>query len=154
MWTCPICLNKEENKDKCSECGFDHRTDYLENRTLCAVSEEDIADRNRINERFKFKDLFLSLLVEHTDLNTEYESSKKQIDNLKKEIDNLQKEIDTLKDKPTSQKNETIKTKETYSDGGWYEGDLKNGVRYGKGTFYYSNGDRYEGDWEKGSYKG
>ena len=28
-----------------------------------------------------------------------------------------------------------------------YVGYWKNGLRHGKGTFYYSNGSKYEGDW-------
>lgn len=28
-----------------------------------------------------------------------------------------------------------------------YVGYWSNGLRHGKGTFYYSNGSKYEGDW-------
>jgi len=32
-----------------------------------------------------------------------------------------------------------------YANGDRYEGDLRNGLRYGKGVFFGANGDRYEG---------
>lgn len=30
-----------------------------------------------------------------------------------------------------------------------YVGYWENGLRHGKGTFYYSNGSKYEGDWDQ-----
>nr|CCA22000.1 radial spoke head 10 family protein putative [Albugo laibachii Nc14] len=30
----------------------------------------------------------------------------------------------------------------------WYEGEMKEGVRHGVGTFHYENGSRYEGEWK------
>ena len=35
---------------------------------------------------------------------------------------------------------------ETYPDGGFYEGEFKNGRRHGKGRFSFVSGDIYEGD--------
>lgn len=35
----------------------------------------------------------------------------------------------------------------TYDDGNRYEGDMKNGMRHGRGTFYYANGEKYVGNW-------
>ena len=34
-----------------------------------------------------------------------------------------------------------------WDDGCKYDGDWKDDVRHGKGTFEYTNGDKYEGDW-------
>ena len=48
MLKCPICSNKEENNYICGECGFDKRSDFLKNRTICSVDKEDIVYRNRI----------------------------------------------------------------------------------------------------------
>ena len=35
-----------------------------------------------------------------------------------------------------------------WEDKSKYEGDWKDGMRHGKGTFYYTNGDKYVGDWK------
>ena len=42
---------------------------------------------------------------------------------------------------------------ETYSNG-IYRGCMKNGVREGKGIYFYSDGSRYEGKWKKGVKEG
>lgn len=34
-----------------------------------------------------------------------------------------------------------------YPCGNYYEGDLRGGLRNGKGVIYYSNGDQYDGEW-------
>lgn len=36
----------------------------------------------------------------------------------------------------------------TYANGDRYEGEMVNGVREGKGTYFYHNGDKYEGWWQ------
>ena len=36
----------------------------------------------------------------------------------------------------------------TYQNGDKYVGDLKNGLKHGKGIYYYENGNKYEGDWK------
>ena len=38
--------------------------------------------------------------------------------------------------------------KPKWEDKSKYEGDWKDGMRHGKGTFYYTNGDKYVGDWK------
>lgn len=43
---------------------------------------------------------------------------------------------------------------ETYADGSVYEGQKRNGLRHGKGAFYYSDGGMYTGDWVEGSMDG
>ena len=44
--------------------------------------------------------------------------------------------------------------RENYNDGSWYEGEMKDGLRNGKGTYYWANGDRYIGNWAKGAMHG
>lgn len=36
----------------------------------------------------------------------------------------------------------------TYANGDRYEGEMINGVREGKGIYFYHNGDKYEGWWQ------
>jgi len=43
---------------------------------------------------------------------------------------------------------------ETYPDGSVYEGQKRDNLRHGKGTFYYSDGGMYTGDWIAGSMEG
>ena len=38
----------------------------------------------------------------------------------------------------------------TYTDGSRYEGEILNGKRHGRGTYFYPNGSRYVGDWRDG----
>ena len=42
----------------------------------------------------------------------------------------------------------------SYTNGDKYEGEIKNGIREGFGTYYYHNGDKYEGMWLKGKKNG
>ena len=37
---------------------------------------------------------------------------------------------------------------------GRYVGQVVNGLREGKGIFYWNDGDRYEGDWKNGKFEG
>ncbi len=41
-----------------------------------------------------------------------------------------------------------------FASGFRYEGEWKDGIRYGQGTYYYSNGNRYEGEWKDGKRDG
>ncbi|EGR28379.1 protein kinase domain protein [Ichthyophthirius multifiliis] len=43
---------------------------------------------------------------------------------------------------------------ETYNNGSKYEGEVKNGLRDGKGKYYYNNGGYYEGQWKDGQMNG
>ena len=57
--------------------------------------------------------------------------------------------------KPTESKlNEPKSKKETYADGAWYEGEFKNGVRHGQGTFCWTNGIKYVGPFVNGTCHG
>jgi len=42
----------------------------------------------------------------------------------------------------------------TYEDGAKYEGEWKDGEMDGTGIFTWSNGDKYEGDWKNGKKNG
>lgn len=44
--------------------------------------------------------------------------------------------------------------KETYEDGSFYEGEMKEDTRHGKGTFKFSKGGTYKGDWVLGKMHG
>lgn len=52
----------------------------------------------------------------------------------------------------SSNKIETIAL--SYTNGDKFEGEIKNGIREGFGTYYYHNGDKYEGMWLKGKKHG
>ena len=41
-----------------------------------------------------------------------------------------------------------------WNDGDRYEGDFRNGKKEGKGIYYYNDGDRYEGDFRNGKKEG
>ena len=48
-----------------------------------------------------------------------------------------------------------IRSIDNYEDGVFYIGQYKNGLKYGKGTMYYSNGNiMYEGDYVNDEYEG
>ncbi|EAR99464.1 protein kinase (macronuclear) [Tetrahymena thermophila SB210] len=46
------------------------------------------------------------------------------------------------------------KISENYKNGSRYEGEVRNGVRDGKGKYYYNNGGYYEGSWKDGKMNG
>lgn len=48
---------------------------------------------------------------------------------------------------------ENIETK-TNVNGSKYKGYYSNGLRYGKGIYYYKNGDVYAGDWKNDEFNG
>ena len=59
--------------------------------------------------------------------------------------------VDSLADSSTEEA--TIKNgffKENYPDGSRYEGNFKDGIYHGQGTFYWANGDKYEGEFKDG----
>ena len=41
-----------------------------------------------------------------------------------------------------------------FNNGDRYEGDFKNDNKEGKGIYYWNNGDRYEGDWKNDNKEG
>ena len=99
------------------------------------------------------------------ELNKEYENiikieNKNNIImyNTIKELENknekLKKEINNIKIKYENLLNEYNKYKETNKeiikqyDFGYYEGQIKNNKREGKGIFYWNVGDRYKGQWK------
>ena len=54
-------------------------------------------------------------------------------------------------DKGKIEKNSSIISQ---SDGGKYEGELKDGKRHGQGTYTYSDGGKYEGEFKNGERHG
>ena len=44
--------------------------------------------------------------------------------------------------------------KEVYKDGASYEGQMKNGLRHGKGVYIFADGEKYEGEFVKGKRHG
>ena len=145
MWTCPICSNREKSNFICGDCGFDKRSDFVKNRTLCSIDNEDLEYRNRIVRNKNNQNVLSEMLILYDELNRKYENSTKEIEALKKEL-KMQKE------NPNFVSNAEIhkKTKEVYSNGAWYEGDFQNGFRHGKGIFAFASGAKYEGDFQNG----
>ena len=182
MWICPICSNQEKSKYICSECGFDNRSDYLKHRTIAAVSKEDVDYRKRIACNIETKKALSEALARYDELNKKYEHSKKEIELLRKIVDNdkelndaanklieqlkervaqkeslienLKQELETQKKKTSISYAKSAKEKQIYSSGDWYEGELKNGLRHGKGIYQYANGDHYEGGFSEGKFDG
>nr|MBC8420879.1 DUF2628 domain-containing protein [Desulfobacterales bacterium] len=48
----------------------------------------------------------------------------------------------------------TWKTTHTYPDGGFYDGEVKNGERHGYGTYIFPDGSTYVGYWRNGKFHG
>jgi hypothetical protein len=44
--------------------------------------------------------------------------------------------------------------KETFKQGSYYEGEKVNGMRCGRGKFYYQDGGLYDGEWEANKMSG
>ena len=44
--------------------------------------------------------------------------------------------------------------RKTYDDGSWYEGEMKDGIRHGQGTYFWKSGDKYVGEWKNGKRDG
>ena len=70
-------------------------------------------------------------------------------DNMNEKFKNLENNINN-----NSNKNNTIISIKHYDNGERYEGEMKNGIREGKGTYYYNNSNRYRGDWKNGMKEG
>lgn len=47
MWKCPVCFGEGKMGFKCIDCGFDERTDFIRNRTICEVPASDIRERKK-----------------------------------------------------------------------------------------------------------
>ena len=75
--------------------------------------------------------------------------NKNNINLIQKDINNMINEFKELKNN-----NNIITNKTEIYDNGKYIGEFKNGMRDGKGIYYWNNGDRYEGDFRNGKYEG
>ena len=65
-------------------------------------------------------------------------------------MNGLNKKFDQLNINNNQLNNQII----NYNNGERYVGQIINGLREGKGTYYFNNGDRYEGDWRNGKMEG
>ena len=74
--------------------------------------------------------------------------NKKNLELIRNDISSLNQKFDKLNI------NNNIINKEIKNNNGRYVGQVVNGLREGKGIFYYNNGDRYEGDWRNGLREG
>ena len=86
----------------------------------------------------KIKDIITTIDKTINDNKNNYVLIKQDMEKIMKEYDDLKQNI--------SNNNIVIKT-EIYNNGK-YTGEFKNGLKDGRGIFYYTNGDKYEGDWK------
>ena len=86
MWQCPICLKKEENRYICSGCGFDKRSDFVENRTLCSVDKENLEYRKIFVQNIVTRNTLDEISQRYDALCKKYESSLNEIEVLKKAL--------------------------------------------------------------------
>ena len=90
-------------------------------------------------------------------INKIYNDNKKNIDIIRNDIknlnDNISKTLKILLSKNNESEGFVTKTV-TYVGGDKYVGQFKNGVREGKGIYYYANGAKYEGDFKNGFAEG
>ena len=101
---------------------------------------------------------------ENNNINYELIQSLNQMDNsiIKKnllQINNFKNSVNkmnSLMDFSDILRNETSDYNETviYENGDKYVGEIKNGLRNGKGTMYYINKDKYEGEWKNDKMEG
>ena len=61
--------------------------------------------------------------------------------------------IKRLKEK-LEKENAVTRSKETYSDGSWYEGEFKNGKSHGQGYYGWADGSWYKGEFKDGQREG
>ena len=77
-------------------------------------------------------------------LNNITNENKTNLDLMKKNINELCNKSDQL----------NINNKEIKENKGEYIGQIINGLKNGKGIYYFGNGDRYEGEWKNDRYEG
>ena len=79
------------------------------------------------------------------------------INNYKKKIEIELKALDDIQNKHFNNGSSNIKqkkmTEESYENGK-YIGEMVNGKREGKGTYFFADGDVYEGEWKDGKKEG
>ena len=80
-----------------------------------------------------------------TIINNTINDNKSNFDLIKQNMAKIMKENEDLKNNIT---NNNIITETKIYNNGKYVGEFKNGLKHGKGIFYYSNGDKYKGEWK------
>ena len=74
--------------------------------------------------------------------------NKKNLELIRNDISSLNQKFDKLNI------NNNIINKEIKYDNGRYVGQVVNGLKEGKGIYYWNDGDRYEGDWRNDKKEG
>ena len=74
--------------------------------------------------------------------------NKKNLELIRNDISSLNQKFDKLNI------NNNIINKEIKYDNGRYVGQVVNGLKEGKGIFYWNDGDKYEGDWRNNKIEG
>ena len=129
-----------------------------EKRKKQLISDENLYDKDdAINEDIKNKEIknksevsnckrciiemikrIKTIIVKMNSIINEKNNNKEIIINLISTLENQQKE----------------KAKEIIYDDGKYIGQIVNGIKEGKGIFYYNDGDKYEGEWKNDTKEG
>ena len=142
------------NKDKKTETEIK----LGEKRKKQLISDENLYDKDdAINEDIKNKEIknksevsnckrciiemikrIKTIIVKMNSIINEKNNNKEIIINLISTLENQQKE----------------KAKEIIYDDGKYIGQIVNGIKEGKGIFYYNDGDKYEGEWKNDTKEG
>ena len=128
----------------------------FENKENCFMSVEEnymsfgdksnffISENHQVNEKPEINKILKENLIFFAQRNEK--CSKK----LKKHESNPDKTISLS----SVQEITTKKQKVIYEDGSYYEGEIKNDLRHGKGTFVFSKGGFYKGEWQNGKMEG
>ena len=86
-------------------------------------------------------------------MNKVVDENKRNNEKIREDIKNLHN--DTIEKFQTLNINNNNCAYETVVyNNGKYIGETKNGLKEGKGIYYYNNGDRYEGDWKNDKQEG
>ena len=153
-----ILVKEQINTSVCKNCGYDRSMDFIQYRTVSQPKASDLSSymdntESHINNK-TYDDLYRSYIEIKYELATcyekmgVYEKALKLFNELSIDdyYDSVEREL-FCKQKLNLNRSECL-TKNIYPDGSWYEGELLNGRRHGKGKYYYKNGDWYEGEFK------
>ncbi len=118
---------RDEIREKiiASVCGSSDLPKKITKSNKRTISFDDIPDYKELS-KLTHKSKKTPLRIDDSSSDTDYSSI-----------------LNTTEAKSSSEKTERIK----YKDGGVYEGETKDGLRHGKGTYYYTDGSEFEGNW-------
>ena len=68
--------------------------------------------------------------------------------NIINELSNVKDSVESIKTENLNLNNIIVTKTMIYDGNEKYEGQFKNNLRDGKGTYYYSNGNKYIGEWK------